>query len=137
MSKFHEKFGDKAVIFMEDSDFDDAGNFLKSMNGKSMILMIGASFCGYCTEKGAPAFNAFAMQNSVKEDKDKSKVITAVVYADGDPSEQQLAKRFGAILGKRGIPLYIFFGSDKKIRSHQVGALELQQLEDFVNKNLS
>jgi thiol-disulfide isomerase/thioredoxin len=133
----HDKFQDKSVIFMEETDFDPSGNFLKPMHGKGMVIMIGATFCPHCTEHGAPVFNEFAVKNRDKNDKDKSKVITGVVYADGESSEQNLARLFGEILGVRAIPLYVFFGPDNKIKSHYVGALKPNELEEFVNKNLS
>lgn len=133
----HDKFQDKAVIFMEETDFDSNGNFTKPMNGKCMIIMVGATFCPHCTEHGAPVFNQFAINNKLKNDKDKSKVITGVVYADGEGSEQKLARLFGQLLGVRSIPLYVFFGSDKKLKNHHIGAMEPKQLEEFVNKNLS
>jgi thiol-disulfide isomerase/thioredoxin len=106
------------------------------MHNKSMVVMVGATFCPHCTQHGAPVFNQFAIENKAKSERDKSKVITAVVYADGEPAEQNLGRLLGKTLGVRSIPLFIFFGPDGTTKSQLVGAQELNELKAFVDKNL-
>lgn len=133
----HDKFTDKVVVFLEESDFDASGKFTQQMHNKSMVVMIGATFCPHCTQHGAPVFNQFAVENKAKTDGDKTKVITAVVYADGEPSERNLGRLLGKVLEVRSIPLFIFFGPDGTIKAHLVGAQELSELKAFVDKNLA
>jgi thioredoxin-related protein len=133
----HDKFADKVVVFLEESDFDATGKFTQKMHNKSMLVMVGATFCPHCTQHGAPVFNEFAIENKAKLEGDKTKVITGVVYADGEPSEQNLGRLLGKTLGVRSIPLFIFFGPDGTIKEHLVGAQELGELKSFVNKNLA
>ena len=132
----HDKFKEKVVIFLEESDFDSTGKFIRPMHNKSMVVMIGATFCPHCTNHGAPVFNQFAEENKLKLEGDKSKVITAVVYADGEESERKLAQTLGQVIEKRSIPLFIFFKPDGTIKDFVVGAIDPPELKAFVDKNL-
>jgi hypothetical protein len=132
----HDKFEDETVVYLEISEFDTNGNFIKEMHGKSMIVMMGATFCPHCTESAAPMYRGFASENFAKPIKDKTKVIAAVVYADGSSSERQVASLLSNKVNERGIPMFIFFDSDGVLRSHKVGTMSLAELHAFIDKNM-
>jgi hypothetical protein len=133
----HDKFEDETVVFLDQtSEFDSNANFIKDMNGKPMIVMMGATFCPHCTESAAPMFRIFASENYAKSSIDPTKIITAVVYADGSDSERAVASLLSEKVKARGIPMFIFFGSDGVIRSHKVGTMSLSELQAFIDKNM-
>lgn len=132
----HDKFQDETVIFLEISEFDTTGRFTKNMHGKPMVVMMGSTRCPHCTQSAAPVFREFAIDNHEKLGIDKTKVIAAVVYANGSEDEQSVAGLLSSKINKRSIPIFMFFSADGELRDHVVGAISREQLEDFVNRNM-
>lgn len=94
-------FTSKAVGFLEPTDFISPSKFRHALNGRLMIVMVGASFCGYCTE-AAPDFNTFALEN-------KQRVFCSVVPADGTPGQQILARDLGTLGKFQSIPTFLLY----------------------------
>ena len=108
-----EYFDDKAVIFLENEDFDAQGKFVHDLKNRPLVVMMGGTFCPHCRH-AAPAFNDFAKQ--VRANKS---CVPAVIQI---PQQRQLAQRLGQMypaLGG-GVPCYFMCGQNGRFaRSHE------------------
>jgi thiol-disulfide isomerase/thioredoxin len=121
-------FTDKAVLFLERSDFNDKGEFLHDLGKKPMVVMMGGTFCPHCTA-AAPMFDDFAKSNK--------NVVAAVIQVDGSSEEQQLGAHLSQVLSGvgRGVPMFLLFkqkgGKEAVfIKTHE-GARKKEALVEF------
>lgn len=123
-----EYFDDKAVLFLEATDFDEQGKFIHALKNRPLIVMMGGSFCPHCRH-AAPAFNAFA--KSVRASK---AAVPAVIQVDKSDNEGRLASKLADLFPAvgRGVPCYLKFdASGTFVKTHE-GARTREALEAFV-----
>lgn len=120
-------FEDKAVIFLENDDFDEQGNFKYDLRGRPLVVMLGGNFCPHC-HHAAPAYNAFA-QHARKT----KQCVAAFLQVDKSANEGQLASRLGALFpaAARGVPCYLMFAPNGKYARAHDGERTTQALIEF------
>ena len=97
------------MAHLEDSDFDSNGG-LNAFNGKHVVVMIFATWCGPCKR--------FKPEQATlnKKYKNDSKVAVAVINGSGKTtleSEQKLMKKLREIIPNfQGFPTIALFGPD-------------------------
>jgi thiol-disulfide isomerase/thioredoxin len=114
------------VAYLEVDDINPDGSLKPYVNnGKPVILMCQGNFCGYCTQ-AKPAFEELA--------KLLTNVVCATLVTDGEESEKAAAK-FIKIWDKdyRGVPHYIGFDKNGKIKKIHSGGRDKKALETFCN----
>jgi thiol-disulfide isomerase/thioredoxin len=122
-----EYFDDRAVVFLEDDDFDNSGKFVHKLNNRPLIVMMGGSFCPHCRH-AAPAFNAFA-----KAMRKSNQAVPAVIQVDKSENEGRLGSRLGSMFpdAGRGVPCYLMFSpSGQFVKTHE-GPRTQEALEKF------
>ena len=118
----------KPIGYLTDKDFDNNGNLITpELQDKIVIIMIKASFCGYC-KMAMPAFQETANKNK------KVTVFFASIHGDGkEEGEKELNSRIKKIDPSfRGFPAYCAYKNGKYIKSHD-GGRTVNDLEKFLN----
>jgi thiol-disulfide isomerase/thioredoxin len=112
------------VAYLEVEDFDSNGNLKPHVgNGKPVVLMGKANFCGYCT-KAEPAFAQFA--------KSHPNIVAATIISDGEASEKAAGKFFKKWdSAHRGVPAYFGFSSNGKYKGVHGGGRDVAALKTF------
>jgi thiol-disulfide isomerase/thioredoxin len=112
------------VSYLEVHDFDSDGNIKPYVcNGKSVIIMAQASYCGHCT-KAIPEFEKFA--------KSQPNVVVATVVSDGEESEKSVNEFF-----KKwdkyymGVPTYFGFTVDGKYKNTHQGGRDYISIKNY------
>ncbi len=104
------KFLNRPIAYLQNDDFDSNGVLTnpKIPKNKTVLIMIQAGYCGYCTQ-AKPAFQEFANNNK--------NIFCATIQGDGTmPGEQELGKRIKTISpGFRGYPDYVKYISGKRV----------------------
>jgi thiol-disulfide isomerase/thioredoxin len=120
MDNFNEN-----VMYLEDEDFDANGKLLKP-HDKPVVVMIMASWCGYC-KKMKPEFQKFADMVNNKD------CYCAVIQSDGaTDGEKALGKRAGSFIpGFRGFPTIVKFKDGKYVGTMD-GERTVEGLKKFV-----
>jgi len=122
------KYLNKPVAYLEDSDFDSAGNLTNSQIPKDIpvIIMAQTTWCPHCTN-AKPAFQEFANKN-------EGKVFCVTIQADGDrPSEKALGKRMKTIYKDfRGFPEYLYYKGGKRV-DKKIKGRGVNDLQDFAS----
>lgn len=117
---------DESVAYLENKDFDANGNFKYSMD-VPMVVIVLASWCGYC-KSFAPIFQEFARQTNGKN------VLCACIQADGDASEQQLASRVKQMMPRfMGFP-HVALIKDGMVVKEYDGDRTLKSLYSFLQQ---
>ena len=101
------------IKYLDNSDFVD--NILKhDTHGKPLIIMIMATWCGYC-KKMAPVFQEFADMVNGRS------AYTAVIVSDGKTEEeQQLSGKIDSIVPDfQGFPTIVKFVDGKYVATYQ------------------
>ena len=117
-------FDSKLVYFLEYPDFNREGQFVHSLGGKKMVVMVGGSFCSHCKHT-APTFNDFAK-------KVKGDVVLAVIQVDGSDSERALGKLIGEMAQIRGIPSFLLFDEEGKYMKKHDGERSVEGFLEFL-----
>jgi thiol-disulfide isomerase/thioredoxin len=119
------------VAYLELTDFDPASGMLvgEEFDKKYTLVMIQANYCGACTVS-KPEFQKLADQKNLP-------FILATVQLDGEKeSERQVASILDKIYPNlSGIPSYILFGNNKKIK-YTGTSRTAEDLYKFVKKNI-
>ena len=83
----------KPIGYLTDKDFDNNGNLITpELQDKIVIIMIKASFCGYC-KMAMPAFQETANKNK------KVTVFFASIHGDGKEESFDFVKKVKALIG--------------------------------------
>ena len=121
---------DLSVAYLEDQDFDEAGNFInQQLKGRPVMVMIQASWCGACTS-AKPQFQAFA--DNVAGD-----VVAATIQIDGDrDSERRLAGRLSTVYPEKlaGVPSYMLITANGRRLAYN-GPRDPESIANFVRNN--
>ena len=112
------------VAYLEVDDFNPDGSIKSYVNnGKPIVLMCQALFCGYC-KQALPAFEQFA--------KKSPDLCIATIVTDGEPSEKatnKFIKMWNP--NHRGVPDYIGFSSNGKFVKTHIGGRDVVSLIEF------
>ena len=115
----------KPIYYLEPQDIDDNGNLSHPfLQDKTVVCMIQANFCGYCTE-AKPAFQAFAENNP--------DVVCVTIQGDSEAKEQ-LSNKIQAIKNGtfQGYPDYALFKNGKKV-NRDIRGRDQRSLRAFAN----
>lgn len=123
-------FLSKPIGYLTNSDFDDNGNLIlkgKSQNNQICIIMIQASFCGYC-KMALPTYQQLADSNT------NPNIFYATIHGDGkEKGEAELNARIKVIDKTfRGYPSFIAYKDGKYVKSYS-GDRSLDSLKKFVD----
>ena len=93
------------VAYLEVDDINSDGSLKPHVgNGKPVVLMGGAGYCGYCT-KAKPALQRLAQSYP--------DIVVATIVSDGSAKEKAAGEFFPKWdSGYRGIPAYFGFSAD-------------------------
>lgn len=118
-----EYFDDKSVIYLENDDFNEDGEFVHDTD-KNVIILLQANYCGYCTHM-KPVFRDLA-------NKLRGKHVFCTIQTDGDKdSEKMLASRINKFIPNfRGVPMVVSYKYNKFNKEYE-GDRSLQSLESF------
>lgn len=119
------------VAYLEDVDFDMNGNFTPKLRddtgkykvidvNKPVVIMIQASWCGYCT-KSKPAFQEFANRMN-------GKVLAATIQSD---EQENLMKKIKKIDPNfQGFPSYVLYKNGKRV-DKEINGRDVNSLIEF------
>lgn len=112
------------VAYLEVEDINSDGSLKYYVgNGKPVVLMGQANFCGYC-KQAAPAFEKFAKSNP--------NVVAAAIVSDGEASEKAAGQFFKKWdLKHRGVPAYFGFSSSGKYKGVHGGGRDVASIKTF------
>ncbi len=93
------------VAYLEGDDINPDCSVKPHVNqGKPLLVMVQANFCGWCT-KAKPAVQALSKSGDF---------MVATVQSDGGPSDLAAAKALERVNTARGVPAFLVFGRDGK-----------------------
>ena len=113
------------VAYLDASDFTSDGK-LKAKSDKPVVVMVMASWCGFC-KKAKPMFQELA------DKLNNRKAYFAVIQHDGETDdERNLGKMVNKIIPSfSGFPTIVKFVNGKYIATHN-GARTVEALEQFI-----
>ena len=112
------------VPYLEISDFNSDGTLRDLVgNGKCVVIMVQANYCGHCTV-AKPEYEKVA--------KSTNKVIFATICIDGTEDEQK-ASKFLQEWDKsyRGVPSYFGFDKNGRFKKVHNNGRDAKSLEKF------
>ena len=117
------------IAYLEVDDFNPDGSIKSYVNnGKPIVLMVQANFCGYC-KQASPALAQFA--------KESPDILVATIVTDGEQSEKQAA-RFVKIwdADHKGVPAYFGFSPNGKFMIQHRGGRDVGSIKNFTESYL-
>lgn len=111
------------IPYLEDSDINpDASLKTHVNNGKPVVMMVQADFCGYCT-KAKPDFQRLAQS--------MPNIAVVTVQTDGGPGDKRAGQMLAAVNSSPGVPAFLGFNSQGKFVKIHNGGRDVESLKQF------
>lgn len=117
----------KPIGYLTNTDFDDNGDLTINRKNDICIIMIQASFCGYC-KMALPTYQQLADANK------NPNVFYATIHGDGkEKGEAELNQRIKKIDKTfRGYPSFVAYKNGKYVKTYN-GDRSMDSLKKFVD----